>query len=266
MNKQKPGIEWTHVFGPGTGRTWNPVGGCKHGCRWDMPDGTVAVCYAETTAERVAQAAYPEGFAHHYWRPDKLDEPARVKESCGIFLDSMSDLFGAWVPDEQIRAVLDVVNDCPQHVFMSLTKNAPRLRKFDYLFPDNLWVGVSMPPSIMFGKPLSRKQQERMYLTSLSVLDDLRGNGTTTWVSYEPLAWDVTDIDDAYFENYLPIDWAVIGAASAGREHFQPERPHVLKLLSLCADNDVSVFFKGNLDWEYRRLEFPTHKIVNTRS
>ena len=37
MNKQakseiKRGIEWTDY-------TWNPIGGCQHGCRWEMPDG-----------------------------------------------------------------------------------------------------------------------------------------------------------------------------------------------------------------------------------
>lgn len=36
MNKQytspaKRGIEWTDY-------TWNPVGGCQHKCRWQMPD------------------------------------------------------------------------------------------------------------------------------------------------------------------------------------------------------------------------------------
>lgn len=43
MNKQKTakgrGIEWTDY-------TWNPVRGCQHGCRWTMPDGTIAKCYS----------------------------------------------------------------------------------------------------------------------------------------------------------------------------------------------------------------------------
>lgn len=68
------GIEWVKTFDPdGTERqgvTANPVGGCLHGCRWKMPDGTIAVCYAETTAEGAARRAYPEGFEHHYVGPD----------------------------------------------------------------------------------------------------------------------------------------------------------------------------------------------------
>lgn len=37
-NKTNPsgGIEWTHIFGPGTGYTANPVRGCQHQCRWRM--------------------------------------------------------------------------------------------------------------------------------------------------------------------------------------------------------------------------------------
>jgi protein gp37 len=111
MNKQhkspaRRGIEWTDY-------TWNPVGGCQHACRWQMPDGSVAVCYAETVAERLATSAYPHGFAHHYWRPEILQEPLKVKQPAKIFLDSMSDLMGGWVPDEQVEAVLDI---CRQRI------------------------------------------------------------------------------------------------------------------------------------------------------
>src|SRR3990167_4462082 len=104
------GVEWTDY-------TWNPVGGCLHACRWTMPNGQIAVCYAEETALGVARAAYPQGFAHHYWRPDNLDEPRRVKTPARIFLDSMSDLFGSWVPDDQINAVLDMCRLTQWHTF-----------------------------------------------------------------------------------------------------------------------------------------------------
>src|SRR5574341_410290 len=103
MNKQskssgKRGIEWTDY-------SWNPVGGCQHGCRWVMPDGVIVECYAETVAERVAQNAYPHGFEHHYWRPEVLDEPLKLTKPARIFLDSMSDLIGHWVEKEQVEQV-----------------------------------------------------------------------------------------------------------------------------------------------------------------
>ena len=111
------------------------------------------VCYAETTAEGVAQGAYPEGFEHHYWRPDSLEDPVKRQQPARIFLDSMSDIMGHWVPKEQIEAVLDVCRRTPQHTYLLLTKNAPRLRQFD--FPSNVHIGVSTPPDSMNGKEMA---------------------------------------------------------------------------------------------------------------
>lgn len=242
MNPQKPGIEWTHPWGR-PGYTWNVVGGCLHECRWNMPDGQIAQCYAETTAEGVAMKAYPNGFAHHYWNPGRLNEPIKQTEPSGIFIDSMSDLFGHWVPEEQVRQVLDVCAKASQHIFFVLTKNAPRLLKFD--FPPNVWVGVSMPPDSFMGKPLNQDQQRRMFEKSLEVLDDLKAykGVKVRWISFEPLSWDVSPL----LQDYMPIDWAVIGAASNGKIYHQPDPEHVKRLLKVFRFFDVPVFFKGNL-------------------
>lgn len=126
MSKQKRnggrGIEWTDY-------TWNPVAGCKFGCAWEMPDGQRAQCYAKSVAEGLARAAYPGGFEKVYWRPNILDQPLRLNEPSKIFLDSMSDLMGAWVSDERIRAVFDVCRRAYWHDFQLLTKNPARLLK-----------------------------------------------------------------------------------------------------------------------------------------
>jgi protein gp37 len=52
-------------------------------------------------------------------------------------------------------------------------------------------------------------------------------------------------------------EWAVIGAASRGKQKFQPERQHVEHLLDWLDDAEIPTFFKGNLDWSPRREEFP---------
>jgi protein gp37 len=241
MNKQNPGIEWSHVWGR-PGYTCNPISGCFHDCVWNMPDQRQAECYADTTASRVAQGAYPHGFKWYYWNPERLEEPARVKEPSGIFVGSMSDVFGHWVPDEHIRAVLKMCESAPQHIFFLLTKNAPRLLKFD--FPPNAWVGVSMPPDYFMGKALSQDQQRRMLERSLGVLDDIKFKGVRVrWMSFEPLSWDVSPLLDGY----CPVDWAVIGAASNGRNYYQPDPDNVGRLLKVFRFFGVPVFFKGNL-------------------
>lgn len=232
------GIEWTDW-------TWNPIGGCLHRCRWEMPDGSTAVCYAESTAEGVAQAAYPRGFASHYWRPEKLNEPAQLRTSSRVFVDSMADLFGHWVPQGQIEVVLAAMEAAPQHTFQSLTKNAPRLIPFAERLPRNLWVGVSSPPDQMWGRPLSREQQARMLNRALAILSFLRlEHQITTWMSIEPLSWDITPILGQYPD---ALRWAVIGAATDGQAVHQPDVGHVRALLNVCDAQRVPVFFKGNL-------------------
>lgn len=237
MNKQQKGngrgIEWTDY-------TWNPVRGCQHGCRWTMPDGTEAECYAETIAERVAQRVYEYGFEHHYWNPHVLQEPLKLEAPAKIFLDSMSDLMGHWVPTEQIEQVLDICRQADWHTFQLLTKNAPRLREFN--FPSNVWVGVSAPPSTMFGRKLSLAQQKRMVKRQLDVLNQI--NVPVRWMSIEPLSFDIAPL----LEN-SNLQWAVIGAATNGRIAYQPDPKWVQNVLDVL-ENQAGVFFKGNLDWD----------------
>lgn len=246
MNKQaKPsggrGIEWTDF-------TWNPVGGCQHGCRWIMPDDSVAICYAESIAEGLAQSAYPYGFEHHYWRPESLEKPLQLLEPSRIFLDSMSDLMGHWVSDEQIEQVLAICSKAEWHTFQLLTKNAPRLLSFE--FPPNVWVGVSVPPSIMFGKSLSRNQQVRMLNRALDVLG--RVQVPVRWLSIEPLSFDL-----ASSLRERNLEWAVIGAATNGRKTYQPEPEWVQNVLDVLDAQHTKVFFKGNLEWSPWREDLP---------
>jgi protein gp37 len=252
MNKQlRPsgarGIEWTDY-------TWNPVQGCKHGCRWTMPDGSVAECYAETIANRVAQKAYRHGFEHHYWNPHKLREPLKVRESARIFIDSMSDLMGHWVPTDEIKQVLNTCGEASWHTFQLLTKNAPRLLEFD--FPPNVWVGVSAPPSQMFGKALSFTQQQRMVTRQLEVLGQL--TVPIRWMSIEPLSFDIAPLLEE-----SPLEWAVIGAATNGNRTYQPQTEWVDNLLAVLDKQHTAVFFKGNLERPDWRECFPESFMMN---
>lgn len=236
------GIEWcTH--------TWNAVQGCQHGCRWEMPDGSVAECYAESVAEAFrSDKFFPNGFETHYFHPERLHEPLHLKEPARIFLDSMSDLMGHWVPREQVNAVLDVCRRADWHTFQLLTKNAPRLLDFD--FPPNVWVGVSAPPSVMFGKPLTFDQQKRMVERMMAVLKQV--NVPVRWMSIEPLSFDIAPLLTG-----SPLQWAVIGAATNGRQMYQPQPEWVQNVLDVLDAQGTKVFFKGNLKWDEWREEYP---------
>lgn len=240
MNKQEKqrngkivgrGIQWTDY-------THNPVGGCKHACRWSMPDGSIAICYAEEVAKKFKKA-YPDGFEHHYFRPQNINDPLKIKEPAKIFMDSMSDLMGHWVPEDQINQIFDVCTRAHWHTFQLLTKNAPRLLSFD--FPDNVWVGASSPPDFMWGKPLDANQQGRMLDKTLKTLAQVKA--PVRWCSFEPLSWDISQI----VSDNEPLQWCVIGAATNGAKVFQPDPANVTRLLEVLDRQRVPVFFKGNI-------------------
>ena len=248
-NKANPsgGIEWTHIFGPGTGYTANPVRGCQHECRWRMPDGKEAQCYAKTVAERFGGVGT---FEHVTWHPEVLDKIRAHKAPAGIFIESMSDLFAQTVPSDWVQQVLSVMIDCPQHRFFTLTKNPTRLIKIAN-YPRNLLLGVSMPPTFMFGHELTPVQQKLWFAKALESL--CATDAKVKWVSLEPLSWDCSELLWQYRNK---LNWAVIGAASDGAKTYQPENQIVRICLQALAG--LPVFFKGNLTFEPHREEFPT--------
>ncbi|GAA1436036.1 phage Gp37/Gp68 family protein [Microlunatus lacustris] len=111
----KTKIEWTDA-------TWNPVTGC------DKVSPGCDHCYAETIARRFdGTPAYPNGFKVTL-RPERLDQPLRWSRPRRVFVNSMSDLLHADVPDGYIARVWAVMALAPQHTFQVLTKRPGRLR------------------------------------------------------------------------------------------------------------------------------------------
>jgi protein gp37 len=112
-------IEWTDA-------TWNPVRGCTKispGCTH---------CYAETFAERfrgVRGHPYERGFDLRLV-PEKLAEPLHWKGSRMVFVNSMSDLFHADVPDDYILAVAHVMVLAEWHTFQVLTKRSSLMVRY----------------------------------------------------------------------------------------------------------------------------------------
>ena len=160
---------------------------------------------AQEVAHSVARSAYPQGFAADYWNEGELRAWAKLKQPSGLFVGSMADVFGAWVPRENIQQIIDAGGSLPQHVFQLLTKNAPRLLDFDY--PPNFWIGASVAPSQIFGKTLTAQQQERMVRRTIQVLKQIKT--TVKWMSVEPLSTptdnkDVRLVCSARINNPIP--------------------------------------------------------------
>ena len=132
-------IEWTDA-------TWNPIRGCTKispGC---------AHCYAETFAERfrgVSGHPYEQGFDLRLV-PEKLVDPLRWRAPRMVFVNSMSDLFHADVPEEYILEVVQVMLLAQWHTYQVLTKRPERMRDLletglrHAAAAQQIWWGVSV--------------------------------------------------------------------------------------------------------------------------
>jgi protein gp37 len=224
FNRTNENIEWAAW-------SWNPVTGCKHGCPY---------CYARDIANRF----YPQGFAPTF-HPDRLVAPQNTPRIHprwegdigyrGVFVCSMADLFGEWVPQEWIDAVLASVQAAPQWTFIFLTKNARRLADIEW--PDNAWVGTTVDRQ-------SRVEPAQAAFANV--------RAQQKFVSCEPMLERLTFTDLAVF------DWVIIGgqSRSSGAPEFQPEWPWVESLLQQARSAGAAVYWKDNL--KVRPREYPT--------
>jgi protein gp37 len=79
--------------------------------------------------------------------------PVKWRAPRKIFVCSQTDLFGEWVPDEQIRTVFRIMVSTPRHSYQVLTKRISRAREFFDRLPmeiPNVWLGVSVEDQTRF--------------------------------------------------------------------------------------------------------------------
>lgn len=121
----KSSIEWTDA-------SWNPIRGVapnRHMCRKISPG--CDNCYASTMTARFGGQAY----SYDQVGEVRLDEkalwmPLSWKEPRRIFVCSMTDLFGEWVPGYWIDQIFAVMAWAPQHQFQVLTKRPSLMLKY----------------------------------------------------------------------------------------------------------------------------------------
>lgn len=141
-------IEWAQ-------ETWNPITGCtpvSEGCQH---------CYARRMATRLrGRCGYPADDPFRVtFHPDRLGQPLKWKKPRMIFVCSMGDLFHDLPPPEGswpiVDRILRVCNDCPQHIFLLLTKRIEHAWYYfrspvyngnysrSELLGKNIWLGVT---------------------------------------------------------------------------------------------------------------------------
>jgi protein gp37 len=223
---QKTGIEWTDV-------TWNPVTGCTRvsaGC-----DN----CYAATLANRLLRESYlarlpvvdsdltrRDPFAVRLW-PERLGQPIGWREPRTVFVNSMSDLFHADIPDDFVRRVFEVMLCVRRHVYQVLTKRPARARRF---WDQHRRDGAPLPAHIWIGT--SVENQEVSYR-----IDHLREvPAAVRFLSCEPLLGPM-ELD------LTGIHWVIVGGESGPtRRPMQSE--WALSIRDQCLAANVPFFFK----------------------
>ena len=271
---KKTKIDWADA-------TWNPVTGCLHGCEYcyarkiaeRFGRATIAVCdedgYAEyggmTCADGTCHeleypyedygkgrtAPYPFEFDptfHHY----KLDEPKSWKKPRTIFVCSMADLFGEWVPDEWIEQVFEACDAAPQHRYLFLTKNPKRLvkmanahcvREWNEENPDKPHLHTGEFENVL---PLPVRKNW-WFGSTLDNANARRFQGNFTWNSFtsiEPL----TEYMDMGLGSFGSDRWTIIGAETGNRKgKIAPKREWVENIVEAAQITGVKVFMKESL-------------------
>lgn len=257
--------------------TWNPVTGCLHGCeycyargianrfgldfapklgdvgmegacKYDSPEGLDTMLELEKPYVKNGKAQpYPMAFFptfHRYRLNDYIGKKGR-----NIFVCSMGDLFGEWVPKLWI---VDVIGSCmenPNNNYLFLTKNPKRYRE-PYI-PTGF-------PALWFGTTVTKKSEiSRVYETSCC---------TNSFVSIEPLLEDLElRADDRFFRC---TDWVILGAETGRRKgKVIPKREWIEKIVNECKQANIPIFMKESLAeiWgETLIQEFPEQ--LETRS
>lgn len=237
MNKTK--IDWCDS-------TWNPVTGCLHRCEYCYARGIANRfgfgAYEPNIDERVLiepavsagkKVPYPFNFepTFHKYRLNEYQN----KKGRNIFVCSMADLFGDWVPDEWIEEVFKACDNAPQHNYLFLTKNPFRYeilhRKGILRKRDNMWYGYSMPKNDC---------------------DYWYDSRYKTFESMEPLLEMVAAPHSK---------WTIIGAETGHRKNkVVPEAKWIAHIVNQCRRSNIPVFMKSSLSdiWgESLIQEFP---------
>ena len=234
--------------------SWNPVTGCFHDCEYcyarkmatrfagfqpeENPDdykfrrgGTIVeldgIQARKQKNGKIVPAPYPFGFTptlHRY----KLDEPQYWKSPKTIFVCSMADLFGEWVPDEWIDDVFRACDNAPWHRYMFLTKNPQRLcdRANDRRLParDNWWYGTSV--TNRGDKFFGGRIRDNVFL------------------SVEPILGDM----DAGIGSFGGARWIIVGAETGNRKNkVVPEKAWINEIVDAARLTGAAVFMKESL-------------------
>ena len=140
-------IEWTDAV-------WNPTTGCARvspGCKNCYAFQLHDMRHAAFLAGKKLPQQYAKPFKELQLFEDRITTPLKWKKPKRIFVNSMSDLFHADVPDDFLHRVFHTMETAHWHTFQILTKRPERMREYmswrwgEGRIPSrHIWLGTSV--------------------------------------------------------------------------------------------------------------------------
>lgn len=237
--------------------SWNPITGCKHGCEY---------CYARRMVHRFEGRDGETGEEHVLIEPVRAEEKGKIKpypfgfdptyhryrvqrwrsqgERRNVFVCSMADLFGRWVPfawqDEILRACLAAHG----YNYLFLTKDPQNMANVIRRLYDDLVAQFSehtgwenpayrMMSAFWFGSTVTNPQTPFF-----------ESGVVHTFVSIEPILQPFGENSPIFYRT----DWIIVGAESGTRKgKAVPEREWLEVIVKRSRETGVPLFMKSSL-------------------
>lgn len=272
-------IQWTDA-------TWNPIrardSAGTTGWHCERVSPGCQHCYAERLNEKRFGTGLPynrksRDLVEVYLDEKALTQPLHWRRPRKVFAGSMTDLFGAWVPDEMIDRVFAVMALSPQHTYQVLTKRPERMREYvgsefeeraDAIGEamtamtgrlvsgdpaDDSMDGLSWPlANVWLGTSVEYQEQADQRIPELLALP-----AAVRFLSCEPLLGPV-DFKPAFQKVYTGggvdsimaghtkhprLDWVIVGGES-GPNARTTDIAHIRSIVRQCQVAGVAVFVK----------------------
>jgi len=257
MNKTK--IDWCDM-------SWNPITGCLKGCDYcyamgitrrfggtidTCPDSTLHILDEPYYADQPGQEDGTSRVCHYPWMFDptfhryRLDDPMRIKNPKTIFVCSLADMFGQWIPDDWITQVLNSCATAHWHRYLFLTKNPSRYRSVIEYVDSIGFLPSDSGLDAYFGATAATTEQ--LYAAYES---------QANWLCIEPMLEDMAiDFEDCvagdgYYNSSSSArwDWVVLGAETGNlKGKVIPKREWIQRIVEVSKLWEIPVYMKRNL-------------------
>ena len=237
---------------------------CSPGCTNCYAEGVNNRFFNETHQPYMNMKEFPE----LKLKRDMLAKWARMVKPRKIFVSSMTDVFGEFVPDEWVFEILDAMIAAPKQTFQVLTKRAKRCRILVNQYcdrrsigqlPNNIWIIPSVEDQKRASERIPELMKTRCSVRGLSmeplieavdltkILYQTDGTGPVERREYLDVinGWDYSMVGDVrvFDDQCDKIDWVVAGGES-GR-NARPMHPDwVTKIKDQCVGSFIPFFFK----------------------